>query len=146
MCCSLFKRLYKRFFVTYNESSSSVITQNTGDFAIINLDIANLLNRNIGISIIVPQNHILLKEFSYDVYNKAVDAEAKGAIFHAYRRIRVENVVGDAITLYPREERKNINLVIQLPADVSNDLLAVQLVTRNKKKEIIIQLSNLKKY
>ena len=112
MCCSLFKRLNERFFVTYNENSSSVITQRTGDFAIINLDIANLLNRNIGISIIVPQNHILLKEFSYDVYNKAVDVEAKGAIFHAYRRIRVENVVGDAITLYPREERKNINLPV----------------------------------
>lgn len=146
MCCSLFKRLNERFFVTYNEKSSSVITQRTGDFAIINLDIANLLNRNINISIIVPKDYILLKEFSCDVYDKAVDADAKGAIFYAIKRIYVENVVGDEITLYPKEERKNINLVIQLPADVSSDSLAVQLVTRRKKKELSIHFSSLRKY
>jgi hypothetical protein len=146
MCCSLFKRLNERFFVTYNENSSSVITKRTGDFAIINLDIANLLNRNISISIIVPKDYILLKEFSYDVDDKAVDADAKGAIFSAIKRIYVENVVGDEITVRPKEERKNINLVIQLPADVSSDSLAVQLVTRRKKKELSIHFSSLRKY
>lgn len=146
MCLCLLERVYKRFFVYYNEKMSYVQSRGDGDFAVINLSITNYLHRKIDILFIVPQKYSLQDSLSYDAtVGKIVESVGGLTIFHAPNIKYVENVPGNKISLNPLENGKNVNLVIKIPTDTMVESLAIQISNLWKKSEISIDISKLEK-